>query len=384
MSRGTPVCGQHWFSDMSAATLAERLKAQAQQLGFELVGIAPATEADDYDHYLAWLAQGYAGEMHYLERQAAARRHPAALLPGVRSVIMVALSYKPATEPAPGTARISRYAQGKDYHEVLRERLRALLGWLQEQAPGCRGRVVVDTAPLLERAFARRAGLGWIGKNTLLLHRRWGSYLFLGALLVDIDLPPDAPEWRNYCGRCTACLEACPTQAFVAPGQLDARRCLSYLTIELRGPVPEELRPALGDWLFGCDICQEVCPWNRKAPPGREPALQPQAELVALDPAELLRLSEEEFRRRFRHTALWRARRAGLLRNAALVLGNRGSAEALPVLQQALTDPEPLVRDAAAWAIARLRERLAPASPPPAAAATSSPEQPPAAGVVAP
>jgi epoxyqueuosine reductase len=338
-------------------SLEERLKGQARRLGFDLVGIAAAAEADDFGHLCAWLEHGYAGAMGYMHRHAEARRHPGSILPEVRSVIMVGLNYKPAEEPPAGAARVARYAQGADYHDVLRQRLKQLLAWLHGEAPTCRGRAVVDTAPLLERDFARRAGLGWVGKNTMLLNKELGSYLFLGALLVSLPLRSDAAHVHSHCGTCTACLDACPTGAFVGPGQLDARRCISYLTIELRDSVPAELRPQLGDWLFGCDVCQEVCPWNRKAPPGREPALAPRPELVAVDPAELLRLSEEEFRRRYGDTALTRPGRRGLLRNAALVLGNRGDPAALPALERALEDPEPVVREAAAWAIARIGER---------------------------
>jgi epoxyqueuosine reductase len=216
---------------------------------------------------------------------------------------------------------------------------------------------VVDTAPLLERDFARRAGLGWFGKNTMLINRRLGSYFFLGALLVDLDLRPDEPHATSHCGTCTACLDACPTGAFAGPYRLDARRCISYLTIELKDAVPEELRPGLGEWVFGCDVCQEVCPWNRKAPPGSAPALQARPELEALDLVAVLGLSEEEFRRRFRGTALTRPKRRGLLRNAALVLGNAGGPEAVPALRRALDDPEPLVREAAGWALGRIAER---------------------------
>jgi epoxyqueuosine reductase len=334
--------------------LEARLKEQAHRLGFDLVGIAPAAEADDFPRLRAWLERGFAGDMSYLERRSEAYRHPAAVWPEVRSVIMVGMNYKPAEEEGESPARIARYARGADYHDVLRQRLKALLVWLQEQVPGCRGRGVVDTAPLLERDFARRAGLGWIGKNTMLLNKRLGSYFFLGALLVDLELRPDAPHEANHCGTCTACLEACPTGAFVGPGQLDARRCISYLTIELRGPVPEEWRSHLGDWLFGCDVCQEVCPWNKKAPAAAQPAFAARLDLLAVDPVELLGLSEEEFRRRFRGTALLRAKRSGLLRNAALVLGNRGDPSALPALRRALEDPELLVREAAQWAIERI------------------------------
>jgi epoxyqueuosine reductase len=215
---------------------------------------------------------------------------------------------------------------------------------------------VVDTAPLLERDFARRAGLGWFGKNTMLLNKRLGSYFFLGALLLDIELQADPPHETSHCGTCTACLDACPTQAFVGPGQLDSRRCISYLTIELRGSIPEDLREPMEDWLFGCDVCQEVCPWNRKAPLGTAPDLQVRAELEAIDPTELLGLSAEEFRQRFRGTALTRAKRSGLLRNAAIILGNQGDPAALPALRRALTDPEPVIREAAQWAIERIQQ----------------------------
>jgi len=269
-------------------------------------------------------------------------------------VVMVGMNYKPAEEgPAPA-AKVARYARGLDYHDVLRERLNRLLARLQAEVPGCCGRGVVDTAPLLERDFARRAGLGWFGKNTMLLNKRLGSYFFLGALLLDLELCPDPAHETSHCGTCTACLDACPTQAFPEPGVLDARRCISYLTIELKGKVPEELRSGLGEWVFGCDICQDVCPWNRKAPLTQEAAFQPRPDLDPVDPIELLGLSEEEFRHRFRGTALMRAKRRGLLRNAALVLGNRGDPAAVPALRRALDDPEPLVREAARWALERI------------------------------
>jgi epoxyqueuosine reductase len=336
--------------------LEGRLRDQARRLGFDLVGIAPAADADAYALLRAWLDRGFAGEMGYMHRHAEARRHPTSVLPAVRSIIMAGMNYKPA-DPARSerlAGRVARYAWGADYHVVLRQRLDQLLAWLRQEAPDCQGRGVVDTAPLLERDFARRAGLGWVGKNTMLLNKELGSYTLLGALLVNLPLAADAPHLADHCGSCTACLDACPTGAFAGPGQLDARRCISYLTIELKGPVPEEVRPGLGDWLFGCDVCQEVCPWNRKAPTGREPAFAPRPGLPAVDLVELLGLSQEEFRRRFRGTALTRPKRRGLLRNAALALGNLGDPAALPALERALADPEPLVREAARWAIERI------------------------------
>jgi epoxyqueuosine reductase len=347
--------------------LEDRLKRRAQELGFELVGIAPAKPADGLERLREWLNCGFAGEMKYMHRQASECRDPSSVFPGVRSVVMVGMSYKPAEEPVADefvskTGKVARYARGADYHDVLRARLGELLCWVQGEVPGAGGRGVVDTAPLLERDFARRAGLGWFGKNTMLIDRRLGSYFFLGALLLDIDLESDSPHSTSHCGTCTACLDACPTSAFVEPGVLDSRRCLSYLTIELRRHVPEEMRMAMNEWLFGCDICQEVCPWNRKAPSGKEAALASRGDLEAIDLVELFTMSEETFRQRFKGTALWRARRRGLLRNAALILGNRRDRKVLAVLETAANDHDEVIREAARWAIERIREHATPGS----------------------
>jgi epoxyqueuosine reductase len=364
-------------------SLENRIKEQARQLGFELAGIAAATEADTFDCYQEWLDRDYAGEMSYLHRHEEARRHPSGVLKEVRSVIMLGMSYNPEArgqrsevrsqksevsqskptdgtpwEDAPPTGKVARYARGLDYHDILRGKLNALLAWLQQESPGCIGRGVVDSAPLLERDFARRAGLGWFGKNTMLIHKKRGSYLFLAALLVNLDLKADAPFAANHCGTCTACLDACPTEAFVGPGVMDARRCISYLTIELKGSIEPELRPHMEDWLFGCDICQEVCPWNRKAPAGTEPAFHFHADWEAMDLIELLGLSEMEFRKRFRDTPLFRTKRRGLLRNAAIVLGNIGDKAALPALGRAAQDEDEIIRDAAIWALEQIRTRM--------------------------
>jgi epoxyqueuosine reductase len=337
-------------------TAEERIKAEARDLGFALVGIARASEADGFERLREWLDRGYAGEMAYMSRYADERRHPASVLPEVRSVVMVGFEYlasrdhqraeKSPGAHAPGSpkGKIARYAAGPDYHDVVRDGLNLLLHWFQAEFPGVHGRGVVDTAPLLERDFARRAGLGWIGKNTMLINKHRGSYFFLGALLLDMDLSPDDPHEVSHCGTCTACLDACPTGAFTGPGWLDARKCISYLTIELRSPIPEDLRPGVSEWLFGCDVCQEVCPWNRKD----------ESEPEMVDPAELLSLTEAEFRDRYRGTAVFRTKRRGLARNAAIVLGNSDEESALPALRRALEDPEPMVRDAAAWSIARI------------------------------
>jgi epoxyqueuosine reductase len=343
------------------ASLENQIKQQAHSLGFELVGIAKAGPADGFERLRDWLEQGFAGDMGYMHRHEEARRHPSSILPAVRSVVMVGMNYKPAqaADAAHSGAhgRVARYALGEDYHRVLRQRLNQLLECLQREVPDCRGRGVVDTAPLLERDFGRRAGLGWFGKNTMLLNKRLGSYFFLGALLLNLDLQPDQAHEASHCGTCTACLDACPTQAFPEPGVLDSRRCISYLTIELKGSVPAELRDGMGDWVFGCDICQEVCPWNRKVAAASEPAFQPRHDLEVIDLVELLGLSEEEFRKRFRGTALTRAKRGGLLRNAAIALGNQGDPAALPALRKASLDPDPMVREAALWAIERVEQR---------------------------
>ncbi len=336
---------------------ADAIKQYARRLGFDLVGIAPAVTPAGFDDFQAWLRNCYDGEMRYLRGRQQAYEHPQHVLPRVQSVIMLGLNYRTAepVEPTPMGGRVSRYAWGDtDYHDTIRAKLRQLGDFVHEDLPGCRTRGVVDTAPLLERDFARLAGLGWIAKNTMLINRQVGSWTFLAALLVDRELDYDVPHDTSHCGTCTRCLAACPTDAFPQPFQLDASRCISYLTIELRGPIPHELREPMGDWLFGCDICQEVCPWNRKAPVSEEPTFQPRDDLRAVDALELLALSDAEFRARFRHTPLFRPGRAGLLRNAAIVLGNAGDERAVPRLIAALNDNEPLVRGAAAWALGKI------------------------------
>lgn len=357
---------------MTPHNIADRLKGQARELGFPLVGIAPAVEADGFARYQAWLDRGFAGEMDYLHRQGPLRRHPGSVLEGARSVVMLGMEYSQGGRqkaeggkegwdsafllPPSAFGRVAAYAVGPDYHRFIWDRLNALSEWLMAEAPGCAAHGVTDTAPLLERDFARRAGLGWVGKNTMLIHPGRGSFFFLAALLTDLELPADKPFAGSHCGTCTACLDACPTHAFPEPHVLDATRCISYLTIELRSPIPADLREPMGGWLFGCDVCQDVCPWNRKPSPGpiafpRDPALE------WLDPVELLEMDADEFRARFKNTSLWRARRGGILRNAAVVLGNTGDERVLPALELALKDEEVVVREAAAWAIGRISQR---------------------------
>ena len=340
-----------------STSLTDSLKTVARSLGFALAGACPAVAPTGAARLAEWLAKGYAGQMTYLAARQQAYEHPRHVLEGVRSVLMLAFPYR-TSEPQPtaaGQGRISRYAWGEgDYHDLIHDRLKQLAAVIHEQVPGAQARGVVDTAPLLEREFAQLAGLGWIGKNTLLLNKPAGSYFFLSALLTDQPLVYDEPFTADHCGTCRACLDACPTQAFPQPYVLDASRCISYLTIELRDAIPADLRAGIGDWLFGCDVCQEVCPWNNHAPTTDEPAYQPAAGANPVDLAGLFDLDDEAFRRRFRHTPLWRAKRRGVLRNAAIVLGNQRAQAAVPALTRGLNDAEPIVREAGPWAVGQM------------------------------
>ncbi|MDF2773779.1 MAG: hypothetical protein K0S86_3276 [Geminicoccaceae bacterium] len=340
-----------------AATLEQRIKAQAYGLGFDLVGLTtlgPARTAEQFD---GWLARGHAGEMSYLERGAERRRDTRRPVDGARSAVVVALQYGGREPSGP----VARYARGDDYHDVMESRLRELHrtidGWVGTPV---RGKAYVDTGPLLERDLARQAGLGWFGKNTMLINPGLGSFFFLGALLLDLHLAPDAPFDAERCGRCTRCLDACPTGALVEPGVLDARRCISYLTIELRGPIPEDLREPMGGLIYGCDICQDVCPWNvsfsRELPEGspfaaRDALGATDARALARD---ILAMTQPEFSAVFKGSPMKRAKLRGLRRNAAVVLGNVGTKNEVPALAAALSDDEPLARGHAAWALGRL------------------------------
>jgi epoxyqueuosine reductase len=339
-----------------APSLTAAIKHHAHRLGFALAGVCPATPLAGADRLREWLASGYAGQMHYLPEREEAYAHPRSVLDGVRSIVVLAMNYRTA-EPAqvgPGQGRVSRYAWGDaDYHDVIHDRLRPLCDFVHEHSPSAKVRGVVDTAPLMERELAQTAGLGWVGKNTLLLNKKLGSWFFLAALLTDLELEYDSPHEQDHCGTCRACLDACPTNAFPQPYVLDATRCISYLTIELRDHIPSELRAGVGQWLFGCDICQDVCPWNHRAPQSDEAAFTPLPDRNPIELAGLFALDDDAFRERFRHTPLWRARRRGILRNAAIVLGNRPDMRCLDALIGGLVDSEPLVRAACAWALAR-------------------------------
>jgi epoxyqueuosine reductase len=343
------------MTDKVALTVA--IKAEAHRLGFTLAGVCPAVAPTGVTRLAEWLDRGYAGQMEYLASRQHAYDHPRHVLEGVRSIVMLGLPYHTA-EPQPpqaGEGRVSRYAWGTgDYHDVIHAKLKKLVAALVDAVPGAKARGVVDTAPFLERDFAVLAGLGWVGKNTLLIHKPLGSYFFLAALLTDQVLDYDEPFATDHCGNCRACLNACPTQAFPEPYVLDATRCISYLTIELRAAIPRELRPGMGDWVFGCDVCQEVCPWNHRAPASDERTFQPTSGTNPIDLAALFELDDDAFRRRFRQTPLWRARRGGILRNAAVVLGNQRFIAAVPALIRALHDTDPIIRGASAWALGQI------------------------------
>lgn len=344
-------------------SLRDRIKSRAYALGFDLVGIAPARPSPHAAEFIAWLEAGYAGTMAYMAREPERRQDPRNVLNGARSVVSVGLSYYTFRLPDdilndPSRGIISNYAWGTDYHDLMLPRLKALAAFIQAEVGGAVAiRAYVDTGPLLERDMAVQAGLGFTGKNTCLIHPRLGSYLFLGEVLTDMEIEPDPlPPSSVGCGRCTRCLVACPTEAFVSPYVLDSRRCISYLTIELRGPIPRELRPLMRNRIFGCDICQEVCPWNlRFARPTHEPLFRPVDLNRAAPPLlDLIGLDEAGFRARFGGTPVMRAKRRGLLRNVTVALGNWGAPQAVPALIQALHDLEPLIRGHAAWALGRI------------------------------
>ncbi len=344
--------------------LTKKLKVQAQTLGFGLAGVVEARPGRRLDAYLSWLANEYHGQMSYLARpdRLARRRDLNVILPGVRSLVCVALDHASAGPPQrllndPARGRIASYAWGADYHQVMLPRLEALGRWLAGEAgEAVAHKVYVDTGAILERDHAETAGLGFTGKNTMLIAPRRGSWLFLGELLTTATLTPDRfAEPMPSCGSCTRCLTACPTDAFPRPYVLDARRCISYLTIELKGWIPGALRPMMGNWVYGCDICQSVCPFNRFAPSEVEPAFYPEAwQRAAPALLDLLALSEAAFARQYETSPIKRIKRARLVRNACVAAGNWGSDEALEPLATLLKDKEALVRGHAAWALGRI------------------------------
>jgi epoxyqueuosine reductase len=361
MDAGVP--GRMLTHVLSPREITDRIRLRAREMGFGAVGVAPVRPSDYGDAYTRWIGDQMHGEMAYLAREdaVAKRRDPAVLVPGVRSAVVVAMEYYNAdAHPAdPSRGIVARYARNLDYHELIKERLIALQDWINAELLPVRGRAYVDTGAVLERELAQRAGLGWAGRNTMLIQPRRGSYWFLGVILLDGELAYDAPFAKDHCGTCSACVDACPTSALLGRDEagaprMDARRCISYLTIELRGPIPRDLRPLIGNRVYGCDICQEVCPWNSFATPSTEEAFLAREGLDGPSLIEWMTMTREEFSARFKGSPIKRAKRRGLLRNVAVALGNWGAPEAVPALAVALHDEEPLVRGHAAWALGRI------------------------------
>lgn len=350
------------YSQVSITTISAQLvRERALALGFDRLGMIPAQPAATLNQYLSWIAAGMHGEMGYMAREdrAARRRDLNVILPGAQSLLMVAIDYGDLLPleilEDPSRGRIAAYAWGADYHDIIGERLETLAAWLREE--GCAARAYVDTGAILERAHAQAAGMGFIGKNTMLIHPRRGSKFFLGSIITTAEMSEyDAPHLPpTMCGSCTRCLTACPTNAFPAPHVLDARRCISYLTIEHKGNIPLELRPQMGNWVFGCDVCQDVCPWQRFAEPTREAAFKPLSpDRAAPRLTDLLALNDNMFAARFDSTPLARIKRERLVRNACVAAGNWGGDEAAPSLKRLLKDDSALVRDHAAWALTRI------------------------------
>ncbi len=368
--------------------MKERIRERARELGFDDCRFAAATAPAGAAQFQKWLAAKHFGQMHWMERQAPKRLDPQKILPGAKSVICVAASYHlarnqrseaagnhaPAAEgfPAPpatetgATGVIARYARLDDYHDVLGEKLKRLAQFVDETGgPSARSLWYVDTGPILERDYAQRAGLGFIGKHTNLISRQFGNWIFLAEILTTLELEPDPPE-QNHCGRCTRCLTACPTGAITAPFELDARKCISYLTIELKGPIPVEFRRAIGNRVFGCDDCLAACPWNRFAREGRLMKSHVREDLQQPALTEWLALDEKSFQQKFAGSPILRAKRRGFLRNVCVVLGNIGNESALPALEKAARDPEPLIAEHARWAMDEIRARAKPKRNPPA------------------
>lgn len=334
----------------------DALREKARELGFDALGVAPPDPGEAGDRFLQWLDAGHDGDMAYLERGKAKRLDPALILPGVESILCLRTNYHTQAKSldflhAPQTGDISNYAWNIDYHDLIKPRLHQLEHFLWELFPGCHSKAYVDTGPVLEKPLAAKAGLGWIGKHSNLLTEGLGSYYFLSEVLIDVALPFSEPA-TNHCGTCTSCIDICPTAAIVAPYVLDARRCISYLTIELKGVIPLEFRRAIGNRIYGCDDCQIVCPWNSYAVTTDEPAFAERDGTRLL--IDLMRLDEDGFRQRFRKSPVKRIKRRGLLRNVAIALGNSGDPEAIPVLTEALSDPEPLIRAHAVWGLGEL------------------------------
>ena len=337
--------------------LKQSIKDKAHRLGFFLAGVTLPEPPPHFATFENWLAQGHHGNMDYLanERSRTRRANPLEILPECKSILVLATPYAPPS-PNKSEGRIAAYAQGADYHNVIPDRMKELVQFIEEQVERpVKNRYYTDTGPILERDLAQRAGIGWIGKNTCLINPKVGSYFFISEILLDVELDPDPPFITDHCGTCTRCIQACPTSCILPNRTLDATRCISYLTIELKEDIPVELRDKIGEWTFGCDICQMVCPWNRFAPEG-DSAFQATPPPHTL--TEELALTPQAFNQRFKGTPVKRTKRRGYLRNIAIVLGNSGDIHHLPVLQNALNDEEPMIREHAQWAIDTINKNI--------------------------
>jgi epoxyqueuosine reductase len=349
-------------------SVKQTIKDKARQLGFVLAGVTTPDPPPHYSIFEDWLAQGHHGMMDYLatDRSRARRADPRQILPGCKSILVLATPYSPPLTEGPWLpeqsgaeeglgVRAAAYARGDDYHDILPARMQELVQFIEQQVGGpVASRWYTDTGPILERELAQRAGIGWIGKNTMLIHPKHGSYFLLSEIFLDLELEPDPPFTTDHCGTCTRCIEACPTACILPDRTVDATRCISYLTIELKDEVPLELREKIGNLVFGCDVCQQVCPWNRFAAEG-DPAFDSKTPPQAL--TNELTLTPQAFNQRFKRSPVKRAKRRGYLRNVAVALGNSGDRHALPVLKNALNDQEPMVREHAQWAIEQIQKK---------------------------
>jgi epoxyqueuosine reductase len=339
---------------MPSFRMKDALVAFAKTLGFDLCRVARCETPPHAEEFVQWLGKGHAGEMDWLSRNRERRTDPQLVLPGAQSVIVLAMNYFKAGNQKPGNGKIARYAWGDDYHEIIKKKLCVLDGFLRGH--GGVQKCYVDTGPVLERDFAALAGIGWHGKSTMLISRELGTWFFLAEILTTLVLPAD-PTQADHCGRCTRCIDACPTGAITAPHQLDARRCISYLTIELKGSIPVEMRPLVGDRIYGCDDCLTACPWNRFARESNASAFAMRESVADMSLTVFLKLTDEEFRALFRKSPIKRIKRRGFLRNVCVALGNTGTLADLPALQKAASDPEPLIAEHAQWAIQRICQR---------------------------
>lgn len=345
--------------------LSEAIKNKAYQLRFQLVGITTPAPPENFTQYQAWIDAGHYGEMGYLatERALERRADPKHILPECQSILVVGITYDAPKHksPKPGYGRTAAYAWNDDYHDVLKPRLQALVEFIEEEiGEPVPNRWYTDTGPILERELAQRAGLGWFGKNSMLISPKLGSTFILAEILLGIELEPDPPFTTDHCGTCTACIEACPTDCILPNRTIDARRCISTLTIELKGPIPTELRPKMNDWIFGCDVCQQVCPWNiRFAPAAGDPAFSPRPEVPLVNLGAELQLTPEAFNKKFKGSPVKRTKRRGYLRNVCVALGNAGDPTSIPALEEALQDEEELIREHAAWALKQIKNKTA-------------------------